>query len=403
MRWHYFTPEKNVDLFFTRATMTKHILYISALLIGQQLPAQNLVVNGDAESLPRGTGWTVVSEGAITCLLVPTNNMVNWTMKPNGWPNYPFDHTTGAAGGTVFFAGCDTYFTGPFETRQDIDLSADAALIDAGGQLYDFSGYIQTPVEPQTDQGRFIVEYKNAANTVLATYNSSWQSNFYGSGIDWVHHTNSRTAPVGTRKVTIRLQSELHINQPAINAYFDDVSFSKTSVVPLGLLSFDGTETGGNVYLSWKLSGQKTFKQFDVERSTQARYYEPIASLQVGNTNNYYYQDKNIAAADKYFYRLKLTGRDGTIEYSDVVMVKIAGAVSLNISPNPANNKLTITGISQPGTISLISSNGATVLVKNTCSTTANFDVSYLPEGLYVVRFNNAHTTINKKLLIQHR
>ena len=383
--------------------MRKHILCISAMLLAQQLPAQNLVVNGDAESLPRGTGWTVVSQGAIACLLVPTNNMVDWTMKPNGTANYPFDHTIGAAGGTVFFAGCDTYFTGPFETKQDIDLSADAGLIDAGSQLYDFSGYMQTPVSPQTDQGRFIVEYKDASNTVLATYNSGWQSNFGGSGIDWVQYTHSRTAPVGTRKVTIRLQSQLHINQPAINAYFDDISFSKTTVVPLGLLSFDGIYKNEKTDLSWKISGAIPFAQFEIERSTDAIRFNKIATVNAGQTNSYHFTDNTINAFEsKYFYRLKMKGIDGKISYSDVIMVKMKTNTVVAVSPNPAGNMITVSGIAQPGELSIISSNGSTALKRNVNTATANFDVSDLPAGLYVVRFINNNSSSSKKLLIKH-
>jgi len=338
--------------------MRKNLLCFIALLSTQQLISQNLIVNGDAESLPRGTGWTVVSQGAIACLLVPTNNMVNWTMKPNGTANYPFDHTVGASGGTVFFSGCDTYFTGPFETKQDIDLSADAALIDAGSQLYDFSGYIQTPVSPQTDAGRFIVQYKNAADAVLYTYNSGWQSNFGSSGDGWVHYTDNHIAPVGTRKVTIRLQAELHINQPAINAYFDDISFSKTSVVPLGLVSFEGKGNKDAVDINWQLSGAVTFKQFEVERSNNAIHFSSIATINATQNNNYHFADNNINAFDsKYFYRLKMKGIDGKISYSHVVMVKATGGIAITLSPNPANNTLAISGMQQPDNISLINSN----------------------------------------------
>jgi len=145
--------------------LKKTILTILAVLLLYQLPAQNLVTNPGAESLPRGTGWTIISQGALTCLSSPTDNFLNWTMKPDGSSNYPYDHTTGASGGTVFFSGCDTYFTGPFELQQTIDVSPDAAMIDLGNQLYMFSGYMQTPVSNQTDGGRFIVDFLNSSNT----------------------------------------------------------------------------------------------------------------------------------------------------------------------------------------------------------------------------------------------
>jgi hypothetical protein len=149
--------------------MKKIVLIIVAAMLVNRLPAQNLVTNPDAESMPEGTGWTIISQGALSCLVSPTNNIINWTLKPNGTANYPYDHSTGASGGTVFFSGCDTYFQGPFELQQAIDVSADAALIDLGNEAYTFGGYIQTPVSNQTDQGRFIVDFLNASNGVLGT------------------------------------------------------------------------------------------------------------------------------------------------------------------------------------------------------------------------------------------
>ncbi|MBL0359223.1 MAG: T9SS type A sorting domain-containing protein [Chitinophagaceae bacterium] len=384
--------------------MKKIILIIFAALSIFQLPAQNLVINPDAESLPRGTGWTVISSGALTCLLIPTNNVLNWTMKPDGTPNYPFDHTTGASGGTVFFSGCDTYFQGPFELQQTIDVTTDAATIDMGNQLYDFSGYMQTPVSNQTDQGRFIVECLNASNTVLgSSYSSNWQSNFGGSGTSWIQYTNTRTAPAGTRKIRIRMQTQLAINQPAINVYFDDISLNKPTVVPLGLLSFTGVEAGGNIFLNWKISDELNCKKIELERSTTADHFSKIATLVATGNSTYEFVDDNYSRyTGNYFYRLKMTAIDGSIAYSNIIMIRIAGNPSITVSPNPANDIITITGLSQPGIVSVIHYSGSTVLTTNTNASSLKLNVSNIPAGLYMVRFGYQKNSIHKKLVIRH-
>lgn len=387
-----------------RLTMKKILLTISTLISIPQLQAQNLVVNPDAESLPGGTGWNVVSQGALTCLLVPTSNMINWTMKPNGTVNYPFDHTTGANGGTVFFSGCDTYLTGPFELNQTIDVSADSALINAGSQLFDFSGYMQTPVDNQTDIGRFIVDFVDGSNTVLGTsYTTNWQSSFGGSGTGWIQYTNTRIAPPGTKAVVIRLQTQMIVNQPAINVYFDDISLIKTTVVPLGLLSFTGVAGAGNAKLNWKMSPGLSCKQFELERSTDVTYFNRIASIPVTGKASYEFTDDNINPVnDTYFYRLKMTGTDGKTAYSGIVMVKTTGNAFIGLYPNPANNNVTINGLQEPGKLSVINCNGSTVLKTTVSSATAKLNVSGLPGGLYVVRFNNGKNTVTKKLVIRH-
>lgn len=377
------------------------LLFITAILL-QQLPAQNLVVNPDAESLPRGTGWNIVSQGSLTCLLAPTDNIVNWTMKPNGTANYPYDHTTGASGGTIFFSGCASYFEGPFELEQTIDISADAALIDVGNEAYTFSGYMQTPVSNQTDQGRFIVDYLNASNAVLGTsYTTSWQSYFGGSGTGWIYYDNTRIAPAGTRKIKIRLQTQMLINQPAINVYFDDISLSKPVILPVTLLSFSGREDNGNNYLHWSVTNEVQLTQYELQLSNDATNFKSIASIPAGKTNYQYIDNNNNQADGKYFYRLKMKDADGSISYSRVVMIKGQSHVFMNLSPNPAASTLRVNGSFKKGAIDVINSRGQRVLTHNVTASSCTLDISRLPAGLYVVRFSDQITVINKKLVIQ--
>ena len=381
--------------------MERTVLIIFATLLVTQLLAQNLVTNPDAESLPRGTGWTIISQGALTCLSSPTDNTLNWTMKPDGSANYPYDHTTGTSGGTVFYSGCDSWLTGPFELQQTIDVSADAVMIDMGNQTYTFGGYMQTPVSNQTDQGRFIVDFLNASNSILGTsYTSSWQSYFLGSGTSWKYYNNSRIAPVGTRKIRIRMQTQLFFNQPAINVYFDDISLTKATVVPVNLLSFTGNEVQGRIHLNWTINPDLQLKQFELERSTDATYFGSIATFAPGKTSYQFIDLNDDLTSTRYFYRLKMTDPDGKNDYSNIVTISGAAHVVISLSPNPASNIVTVKGSFGKGIISLINSSGQTVLSVNSNAAPVNLDVSRLPGGLYVLRFIDPSTIINKKLLI---
>lgn len=381
--------------------MKRIILIIFSILLLYQLPAQNLVTNPDAESLPRGTGWTIISQGALACLLSPTNNTVNWTMKPDGSANYPYDHTTGASGGTVFYSGCDNWFTGPFELQQTIDVSADSVAIDLGDQTYTFSGYMQTPVSDQTDQGRFIVDFLNASNSILGvSYTSSWQSYFGGSGTSWHLYTNSRLAPTGTRQIRIRMQTQLFFNRPAINVYFDDISLTRAAILPVSLLSFTGNEVQGTIHLNWTINPGIQLTQFELERSTDATYFDSIATFQGGKTNYQFIDPNNDLTSTRYFYRLKMTVPDGKISYSNIVTIRIPAHMFISLYPNPANHIITVTGSFGKGIISIINSTGQTVLSVNSNTPPVNLDVSLLPPGLYVLRFIDPSTIINKKLLI---
>jgi hypothetical protein len=384
--------------------MKKIIIISFWVLSALDLPAQNLVTNPGAESLPRGTGWTIISQGTYPCLPVPTNTFLNWTLIPDGTINYPFDHTTGAAGGTIFYSGCSDFFSGIKELQQTIDVTADAAAIDAGTQLYTFSGYMQTPVDNQTDRGRFIVDYLDASNILLgSSYTSAWQSYFDGSGTSWTFYTNTRTAPVTTRKIRIRLQAELINNRYAINVYFDDISLTKPSLVPVRLISFTGKEESGKIILNWKTESELNFLQYELEKSTDGINFPVLTAIPGGQTSYTYTDQMNSSSAERYFYRLRMTDKDGKISYSNILGIQGKDQQWITISPNPASDAINISGLKQRGSISIINSTGAIVLVKQINTSSEIIGISALPAGLYVVQYRDEKNVQVRKLIIQYK
>ena len=383
--------------------MPKMLLLILIMTVMLRISAQNLVINPNAESLPRGTGWTIISEGSAACTFIPTDNYLDWTMIPDGTANYPFDHTTGTAGGTVFFSGCSDFLGGPFELQQIIDVSADAAAIDVGAVNYTFGGFMQTPVSPQTDQGRFIVDYLNASNALLgASYVSGWQSNLGGSGSGWVFYTNTRLAPAGTRKVRIRMQTQLFLNRFAINVHFDDISLTKIIVLPVKIVSFTGNSTGNEIHLQWKVADELNVMQYELEHSRDGANFKLVEIIKSGQSK-YSFIDKNTSnQAVKNFYRLKMVDHDGKFAYSSILPIKTKGLPSFVFSPNPAKNFITINGLDRPGIITILDINGKNIMTTGVGGSSARINISHLSAGVYIVRFCDGHDVTFKKLVVQN-
>jgi hypothetical protein len=381
--------------------MKKIIPFFLGIVCLYQADAQNLIINPDAESLPRGTGWTIISQGTYACTPIPTNTFLNWTLIPDGTLNYPFDHTTGAAGGTIFYAGCSDFVSGVKELQQTINVSADAATIDAGTQLYTFSGYIQTPVDNQTDRGRFIIDYLNAANAVLgSSYTTPWQSFFDGSGTAWKFYTDTRLAPANTRKINIRLQAELFNNRYAINVYFDDISLTKPSVVPVRILSFSGTGSDGYVHLKWDIASELNLDRYELERSRDAVIYNRVTTMSAGRTRYEFTDDVTGIDADQFFYRLKMTDLDGKFTYSEIVPVKTR-RTGIVVLPNPANEWIRVSGTLKKGLLTIRNASGTTVLTTPGISSTTSINISTLPPGIYFVRYMDGSSSQVKKLVVQ--
>ena len=141
-------------------------------------------------------------------------------------------------------------------------------------------------------------------------------------------------------------------------------------------------------------------KQFELERSTDATYFDSIATFAAGKTSYQFIDLNDDPASARYFYRLKMTNPDGGNSYSNIVTIRIPAHVFISLYPNPANNIVTVIGSFGKGTISVINSTGQTVLSVNSNAPPVSLDVSLLPAGMYVLRFSDPSTIINKKLLI---
>jgi Secretion system C-terminal sorting domain len=362
--------------------------------------SQNLVLNSGAEGLPLGVQWTIVSTGANPCAAgTAAATYSTWTMTPDNSANYPAAH----GGSKTFFAGCNTIVpAGTFELYQDVDVSADALQIDAGSISYSFSGYIQTPVPPQADAGRFIVDFMNSGGSVIGiSYTSSFQSYSGCSCINWNLYSNVRSAPGGTRKIRIRLQSKVTTG-PAINAYFDDISLTKTVVLPVVLESFTGKERDDSFDLAWIVSNAADFSRFEIDKSIDAAEFLPIATVNYNNRQaDYQYSDKLSPGGGHIYYRLKMIDMDSRFVYSTTLALDRTVSQPFDISPNPAVKNIVITGLHNDGTITIVGINGKKLFESQVKNKIVLLDISFLPKGTYIVSYVEANSSSGKKLVVQ--
>jgi gliding motility-associated-like protein len=168
---------------------------ISSLL--SPILAQNLIKNGDCE-LPTTNGkipnWIEV---------------VGSEWQPNNTDAVP------QSGQFYFYAGGARNA----ELMQEIDVTEFACPIDASKQKFDFKGFVRSFAQNPIDQSRIIIEYRNATNTILATYDSGLQTTTSA----WLALTDSRSAPASTRKIRIRLLSTMRSGTDN-DGYYDNMT-----------------------------------------------------------------------------------------------------------------------------------------------------------------------------------
>jgi hypothetical protein len=113
---------------------------------------------------------------------------------------------------------------------------------------------------------------------------------------------------------------------PDSSNYFQQVNYTVTKHQSLPrLLSFDGVSSDKQVKLNWRFETTAGLETCILERADKSNDFKPIAYFFMTediNIPNLKYTDK-VSHAATYFYRLRLTGKDGSADSSKVITIKI--------------------------------------------------------------------------------
>jgi uncharacterized repeat protein (TIGR03803 family) len=171
--------------------------------------------------------------------------------------------------------------------------------------------------------------------------------------------------------------------------------------LPISLIDFTVTQkTKFSNQLSWKTSSELNSNYFSIERSANGIDYAPIGKAAASGFSNlpiqYDFVDANAIGATLY-YRLKMVDKDAAFKYSKVVRINNDQAF-ISITPNPAQNTISINGVANIKQIEIVGPNGQ-VVRQFTMNPGNVYDVSDLRAGLYVMRLIGDNETIIKKFV----
>jgi len=114
---------------------------------------------------------------------------------------------------------------------------------------------------------------------------------------------------------------------PDSSNYFQQVNYSITAKPSLPkLLDFDGVSSDKQVKLNWRFETTAGLDACVLERADKLNEFKPVAYFFITEDINIpalKYTDK-VPENATYFYRLKLTGRDGSADSSRVVTVRVS-------------------------------------------------------------------------------
>jgi hypothetical protein len=163
-----------------------------------------------------------------------------------------------------------------------------------------------------------------------------------------------------------------------------EIVIRKKTLPPYQLLSFNGKHTNLANILQWNTANEYTYTAFEVQYSTNNKDFNTISSMQSTGSGSYNFTDASSATG---YYRLKQTDVNGTVSYSNIVIIGAPGIFT--VFPNPTADVLQFsTTETVKTTVQLKIYNSIGLLVQSSAfnTGTGRQNVSALITGIYTIQ-----------------
>jgi hypothetical protein len=171
-------------------------------------------------------------------------------------------------------------------------------------------------------------------------------------------------------------------------------------LLPVKLIWFKAIHMNGRPVLSWKVAESELADRFIIERAGNGNNWIAIHEQPAKEEISLYTYEDLFPEPNHNFYRLKIIGKDRQIIYSAILRVFIPTENDpVNIYPNPANKKITVSGNISFTELHLFDLTGKLLLQKksNNNQNSLEIDLPDLSAGVYILKIG----TVVKKLVIR--
>lgn len=177
--------------------------------------------------------------------------------------------------------------------------------------------------------------------------------------------------------------------------------------LPVELTYFTGVNTKGGIELNWKTATELNNDYFSIQKSTNGKDFQEIATEQGAGTT---YEAQSYSVIDERptnginYYRLKQIDYDGQFAFSEVISVDFRADTDISIAPNPVKDRLNITNVEAwAGTVELLvfAVNGQLVqsVQYDNPDHSIALDIQDLRAGLYHVQIISNNQTVTQRFV----
>ena len=188
---------------------------------------------------------------------------------------------------------------------------------------------------------------------------------------------------------------------------FDVTGFSEfwihggATLLPLQPTVLSAIKRTNGAELHWATQNENEITRYEIERSSDANHFALIGNTDAKHDaeNNYGFTDGKTGTGIIY-YRLRIIKADGTFSYSNTIKLRFDQMIDVSVSPVPANDIISIRSAEKITAVQIFSCSG-TLIQSLKANNSGQYNVSDLPNGLYILLISNSAGNQSEKLLIQ--
>jgi endonuclease I len=180
-----------------------------------------------------------------------------------------------------------------------------------------------------------------------------------------------------------------------------------TGLLPVTIENFYSLKKDNSIILTWQVSNETGFKQYEIERGTDGRNFETIGTVDADGRSIYNFIDGSLPKSAFVFYRMKLVDKDGSFTYSRILFIRTDRTIDIQLYPNPSAGAVVVqfdSPLSADASIQVIDVSGRLVLQTKATSGSNKIMLNggSLAAGRYTVRIVTKQEVLHRNFVIQH-
>ncbi|MBX9851577.1 MAG: hypothetical protein K2X86_07435, partial [Cytophagaceae bacterium] len=167
-----------------------------------------------------------------------------------------------------------------------------------------------------------VYKVRNSSNVVIATIPGGAGPNYTGSWTPTVLGTYTITAEATDNDVQVGISSSVTVN------VFDPL--------PVVIINFTGTRQNDHIILEWSTAQEINNSHFEIQSSANGESFQTIGQVAgAGTSTEVHLYSFTQQVSGLAYYRLAQVDLNGTVTYSEIIVIEESDFTHASASPNP--------------------------------------------------------------------